>query len=48
MSLVNFTSSLARRYAAAYEAKPIQTAVTSGVVIKTGADVTAVCIGFAS
>ena len=29
----------ARRDAAAYEAKPIQTAVTSGVVIKTGADV---------
>ena len=39
MSLVNFSACLARRYAAAYEAKPIQTAVTSGVVIKTGADV---------
>ena len=37
MSLVNFSACLARRYAAAYEAKPIQTAVTSGVVIKTGA-----------
>ena len=41
MSLVNFSACLARRYAAAYEAKPIQTAVTSGVVIKTGADVLA-------